>query len=346
MGAAADFDLEIYVDGLKIDDVGDVSITREYSGLGTSGLSTSQLTFSCPTLPYDVNRAGVVKIKCSGVNLPLFYINSRSQSEGKTTFNCLDRMAYTDEPIRGISVKDGKVQTSAVFEYMAIVCGFEGDRISIPEWLTYLPQEKIEGVSFDQFLEEISTIMCGVFYVNQNNELAFLHFGDYHDLIYITKHTALDYGTKYSPSGVLIVNGDTEYARGNTEYTYDTIQINSDLGCDEAAAELWERIKDVSCDAVNCSKAVIDTIPNIGASAEFAQGGTFRIGSIRASITCGGIVASLAAAAPGGSEIGQRTKLRRALDNKPDFNKQYGAMLHTAYQGIILVDGEETVNSG
>lgn len=287
-----------------------------------------------------------MELRCSSISLPLFYISSRSQSGGKITFNCLDRMAYADEPISGISVMNGKVQTSAVLEHMALVCGFKGVRISIPDWLTYVPQSKIEGVAFDQFLEELSSLMCGVWFVNANNELDFLPFANSFEALDITEHTALDYGAKYSPKGVLITNGETEYARGATEYSYDTIQINSDLGCDDAAAELWNRINGVSCDSVSCSKAVLDSVPNIGASATFAQGGTFRISSIRATITSGGIIAALSVAAPGGSEIGQRTKLRRALDNKPDFNKQYGTMLHTAYQGIILIDGEEKINSG
>lgn len=255
-------------------------------------------------------------------------------------------MAFTDELISGISVNDEKVQTSAVLEHMAIECGFEGVRFSIPDWLTRIPQTKIEGTSFAQFLEELSNVVCGVWFVNADNELAFLPYGESYDSLTVEEHTALDYGEKYSPAGVLISNGEAEYARGTTEYSYNTIQISSDLGCDEAAAEIWDRIKSAKSDAVRCSNAVIDTVPNIGAEVSFGQGGTYRISSIRASISCGGITASLSASSPGGSEISQRSKLKRTLDAKLDINKQYGNMLHTPYQGIILVDGEERVNSG
>lgn len=343
--AAAVFELTLKIDGVKVDTFGEISLVREISNDGKSGCSTSQLTVAVPD---DVSASRAAPVILSGaVNLPTFYVSNRQKGGGKIVFTCLDRMAFTDEEIAGVEVKDGKVKTAAVLQSMADVCGLPPSiNFSVPGWLTDIPAEKIEGISFSQFLEEISEVVCGAWYINSTDELSFLPFGESADFMSIDDHTALIYGDERTYTGVMVRNGSNVFVRGDTTYAYDTIQIDSDLGCDDAAKEIWNRIRNKSFFAVDCTQAIINDIPDICPSVEFAQGGTFRIPSVRISISSGGMVASFTASGAEGSEIGHRSKLSKTLDSKVAMNKKAGCMMFTPYQGIILVDGEEIINSG
>mgnify|MGYP000559082436 FL=1 len=93
-GAALFSSLKIKVGGAELSTFGDAEVTRSVSGIGTSGLCTSQLTFTCPA-PLSAYRAAVVEVV--GVDLPKYYIDSRTAKDGTVSVTALDRMAYTDK---------------------------------------------------------------------------------------------------------------------------------------------------------------------------------------------------------------------------------------------------------
>lgn len=184
--------------------------------------------------------------------------------------------------------------------------------------------------------------------MDDHNYLVFLPFALSNGAIEVTEHTALNRGINYQVKGLRVVNGADTWEKGSTTYSYDTIQINSDLATEDTAEYIWENMVNAVLNSVKCQTAMIPYIPVIGTVAKFAQDDTeeYRLTSIRATFSGGYIKAELSAAAPTSSEISQRAKLARVLDSKVSLNTQNGCMIHTAYQGVILVDSKEVKNSG
>ena len=307
-------------------------------------MCTSQLTFSCPA-PLHAYRAAEVTLTGAFLDLPTYYIDSRKVSGGTVSVTALDRMAYTDEPFpdETITYDNDKAQTSAVMDVIAQKCGFSGYSVSIPQWLANISKSLCEGRSCASILEDLSIVLCGYWYVAADNKLAFRAYGDSSGEMAVADHTALDIGDEYTAKGVRVTSEKNTYERGSTLYSYDTIQISSELGTDEAAADIWSRAAGKYYDSVSCSDCVMDFIPLPSCDVSFAQNSsrTYRIMDISARISCSGIIGSLSTSAPSGSEISRRGRIERSVDDKLTKGKKYGKARITAYQGIIYEEDDE-----
>ena len=340
---AAVFDLHLFIGGVEYTEFGSIQISRSISGIGTSGLSTAELNITVAA-PVNAYRAAPVELRGIG-NLPTFYIDSRVQSGSSVTLSCLDRMAYTDETFLSEWVTadaDKKVKTSAVIDKITEKCGFGSHAgYSIPSYITDIDIALIEGRSCADILSMLGDLQCGCWYCAAGNELTYMPMGMSSGSIDVAEHTALKLSNKYRPAGVRVVNGAKIYERGDTTYAYDTIIINSDIGCDQTAADVYSRISGRSFDAVSCEKCVIGTdIPYICCDVRFAEYDTvYRITGINASIGGTGVMYSLSANAPTGGEISRRSKLARAIADAGNGKK--GNMMITPYQGIIYLEDEE-----
>lgn len=334
---AALFSLKIKVGGAELNTFGDVTVTRAVSGIGTSGLCTSQLTFTCPA-PLSAYRAAVVEVV--GVDLPKYYIDSRTAKDGTVSVTALDRMAYTDKDfdIGWVDVDSGdRVQTSAVLGVIAIKCGFAGYAAVIPDWLGSLPKAMVGGVSCATILENLSTVMCGFWYTSNGNELAFLSYGTASGNMPVSEHSALAIGDEYTAQGVRVTNGSSVYERGSTMYDYDTLQISSELAVDDTAADIWGNAEGKAYDAVSCSDCVLTFIPFPGCDVTFGQfpSRSYRIMSVTAKLSSGGIMGSLTTSAPSGGEISRRGRLTRTVNGKVTEGGRYGNSRITS-DGIIF----------
>ncbi|MGN0665023.1 MAG: hypothetical protein ACI4KF_00710 [Huintestinicola sp.] len=340
---AAVFDLHLFIGGVEYTEFGSIQISRSISGIGTTGLSTAELTVTV-TAPVNAFRAAPVELRGVG-NLPTFYIDSRVQSGSTARLTCLDRMAYTDETFLSEWVDldaDKKVKTSAVIDKITEKCGFGGHAgYSIPSYITDIDIAFIEGRSCADILSMLGDLQCGCWYCAAGNELTYMPMGSSSGSMAVTEHTSLKLSDEYRPAGVRVVNGSKDYERGDTTYAYDTIIINSDMGCDQTAADVFGRISGKYFDAVSCEKCVIGTdIPYICCDVKFAENDTvYRITGVTAYIEGTGIMCSLTANAPTGGEISRRSKLARAIDNAGNGKK--GNMMITPYQGIIYLEDEE-----
>lgn len=323
---AALFSLKIKVGGAELSTFGDAEVTRSVSGIGTSGICTSQLTFTCPA-PLSAYRAAVVEVV--GVDLPKYYIDSRTAKDGTVRVTALDRMAYTDKDfdIGWVDVDSGdRVQTSAVLSVIAIKCGFTGYAAVIPDWLSEMPASLLRGASCATILETLSTVMCGFWYTSNGNELAFRAYGTASGDMTAAEHSALELGDEYTAQGVRVTNGSTVYERGSTMYDYDTLQISSELATDDTAAGIWDNAEGKAYDAVSCSDCVMQFIPFPACDVTFGQfpNRTYRIMSVTAKLSSGGIMGSLTTSAPSGGEISRRGRLARTVNGKVTEGGRYG----------------------
>lgn len=342
---AALFSLELKVGGVPVPMFGEVTVTRTVSGLGTSGLCTSELKFTCPA-PLNAYRAATAELTGntpSGIlDLPMYYIDSRQTSGGIVSVTALDRMAFTDEPFDADRVDhddDGNALTSAVLSVIAEKCGFSGYGLVIPPWLTYFPKSYLDGRSCADILETISTAVCGYWYVSSDNTLAFREYGTSSGNVEITSHAALSLGDEYTPKGVRVTDGENVYERGSTLYSYDALQVSTDFAVDDTAADIWGRAEGIAYDAVSCSECILPFIPFPSCDVTFAQdpSRSYRIMSVTADISLSGIKGNLSTSAPSGGEISRRGRLQRAVDGKVTLGKRYGSAVVSS-DGVIWDD--------
>lgn len=379
---AALFSLGIEILDSPLSKFGNVNVRRSADGIGTSGLSISQLSFDVPEELYAPRAAKTV---VTGVNgLPTYYIDSRSKSKGIVSVTCLDRLAFADVdfpidkclilslvkypskdkfPKTGIAGKayldtaankyykwNGKgydemaeadykpaLSISEVTELIVNTVGL-ARLTGIPPWLTEIPRAKLQ-CTCSEILSFIAETCCGFFYMTDGNVCTFVPYGSYSASMAVKEHTALDIGIEYAANGILCTDGNgVQYSQGDVGYSYDTLQINSDLITQAGCEEIWGRASGKTLTQFKCDKAVVPSIPYPAELIMFAQGYEFIAHSINCKLSACGIIASLSGNAPSDGEIGSRHRLTR---NKVELGKKSGSIMHTKYQGDIVLDDEE-----
>lgn len=314
-------------------------VSRQLDGIGMSGICITELSFDVPG-DLEVYRAAEVVL--SGVDgVSTFYIDNRTKSGGVTSVTCLDKLALADAAFPDSSITgsdyDESVPIVTVKELIASTIGIDSVG-ALPSWLSSVPRAKLKDATCSEVLNFIAEACCGFFYM-VGSSCQFIAFGNISSAMSISQHTALDIGAEYSPVGVLCTDGNgVQYSRGSVGNTYDTIQIDSDLITDAGCAAVWEKAEGVTLKQFSCDKAIVASVPYPAVQITFGQGYELIAHSIECEITACGIVASLSGNVPSDSEIGSRHRLTR---NKIEYGKRSGNVMHTKYQGTLVLDDEE-----
>ncbi|MBQ5331764.1 MAG: hypothetical protein J6K92_00680 [Oscillospiraceae bacterium] len=337
MAQAAVFSLGIEILDSPLKKFGNVRVKRSCDGVGMSGLCISQISFDVPGELYAVRAAKTV---VKGVNgLPTFYIDDRHKSRGVYSVTCLDRLAFADIdfPYSSFLEGEGPLPIADVVQNIINVVKFKG-LTGIPAWLTEIPREKLQG-SCSDILSFIAECCCGFFYMTDDDVCTFAPFGSFSSTMSVSKHTALDIGIDYSPNGILCTDGNgRQYSRGGVGYSFDTVQINSDLISNEGCEEIWKRIDGKTYTQYSCDTCILPSVPYPAVKISYAQGYELITQDINCEITKNGIFGSLRGNAPSDGEIGSRHRLTR---NRVEYGKKCGNIINSKYQGIIVVDDEE-----
>lgn len=229
--------------------------------------------------------------------------------------------------------------TLPILEVREIIISLVGfsDITGIPSWLTEIPRAKLQ-CTCSEILSFIAECCCGFFYMTDDNVCTFVPYGSYSASMAVKEHTALDIGIDYKANGILCTNGSgVQYSMGNVGYSYDTLQINSDLITQTGCEEIWGRASGKTVTQFKCDKAVVSSVPYPAELINFAQGYDLIAHSVSCKITACGIIASLTGNAPSDGEIGSRHRLTR---NKVELGKKSGNIMHTKYQGLIVLEDE------
>lgn len=337
MAQAAVFSLGIDILDSPLKKFGNVRVKRSCDGVGMSGLCISQLSFDVPDDLYAPRAAKTVVDGVSG--LPTFYIDDRKKSKGVVSVICLDRLAFADIdfPYSSFLEGEGPLPIADVVQNIINVVKFKG-LTGIPAWLTEIPREKLQG-SCSDILSFIAECCCGFFYMAEDDVCTFAPFGGFTSTMSVSKHTALDIGIDYSPNGILCTDGNgRQYSRGGVGYSFDTVQINSDLISNEGCEEIWKRIDGKTYTQYSCDTCILPSVPYPAVKISYAQGYELITQDINCEITKNGIFGSLRGNAPSDGEIGSRHRLTR---NRVEYGKKCGNIINSKYQGIIVVDDEE-----
>ena len=167
----------------------------------------------------------------------------------------------------------------------------------------------------------------------------FAPFGEFTSTMSVKRHTALDIGIEYMPSGILCTDGNgNQFSRGSPSGTYDTVQINSDLISNAGCEEIWSRIDGETYTQYSCDMCILPSVPYPAAKISYAQGYEFITQDISCEINANGIFGTLRGNAPSDGEIGSRHRLTR---NRVEYGKKCGNIINSKYQGLIVCEDEE-----
>ena len=336
------------MNNLPLDKFGSIQVTRAMSGLGISGVCTTQLTFTTPA-PFYASRAATVKL--SGVGgLPTFYISQRSVSKGIVTVTCLDKTAFLDEPfpIDDFTTAGDDIPLSQIMTKIVSTVGFSGWGAMCNTSFN-LSTTSLQGVTCLDILNRIATACVGVWWCNPDENLQLVTFPNLAGGFRVEEHTAVDFGCEYSPTGVHMVDGrGNVHSRGSGMHKYDTISVESDLITSSIADEVYNRIKNRVFKSFVCEKCKLYSpeIPAISSMVSFKQfddGSVtgLQVNNIVASINSQGIFATLRFNEPNNDEIGLRGKLTSSLDNKVHYGEYGNDVVFTKYQGIMYKEEPE-----
>ena len=347
------FSLSITVGGVSLAYFTDVTVKRSQDGFGFGGLVTTQLSFSTTKSAWEaVGTYAMAKVIVSGVSgLPSsFFIDNRTASDGKVTVTALDRMAFTDTafPYDSLGGTSEKVQLSSVLQLICSTCGFDGYSFNDINGIyqSYYLRSKCEGISCSEILTDIAKNEIGSWCVI-DNELVLYYFRNGAGSVSVEKHTAVNAGLDYTIAGVRYTDNEgNSYDVGNTAYSYNTIQVESEYATAQAAAAAYGRCNG-TYPVISVSKAFIDNsvVPAVPYYVAFKQTEErYYIHSVTAKIGAFGVICEFSTNNPLTSEIGMRGKLTRAVAGKVSLNSKMGCQKITPYQGTVYVD-EETEES-
>lgn len=345
-------------------EVTSLKISRSVSGMGTSGISISSLTFSAEgTIFKDKQRAPYVAV--SAVNsegnilqLPQYWVDKRSIRNGVITFTCYDTLAFADslyfeeDDFDGTTLSAlGEIDTMAVLGAvqkkmqkgnpltvdgggMAYNCRFDAGALI--------------GQTVSSVLQVIAECACGYWCIDNSNTLKLIRYDGYNcDGYVITDdYTAPDIGETMDIEGIDAtlessrrysyrqdVGGAGYIISINTNGTLTAKNIDS-LGetvCGEDKYTYW-----------NVEKAFVDHVPDLGSKFSYYGDKNLVINNVSAEIDCTGVTCSLAANEVSGGEIGQSMgEITRKLENALQSGEVCNNVLITKYQGIQFVEEED-----
>ena len=357
------FSYNLDIAGYNIQSFGEMKIVQNTEGFGTSGVCTSEFTFSM-----DAEEYGGYAIPASAeVRLsmeenysfaPTYYIATRRRQGGKVSFKCYDRMVYTDQTcdtsLMGFD-SNGRATSQNVAAGIAVQCGFEG-LFFATEFVVldfYIKKEDVEGKTCRTLLEMISKAWCGVFRASRDEKLLFIAFG----LVYYLTSAALEHaqisegGIKGPIQYIYVTDGKNEYSAGNSGAdVFGTLKIQTEYASQALASNLWSRLEGYTYEAWSCERCIVDNgygDIEINAKISFGDGSARVANNITKYITAQGIFVSCSCNDVVENEFDYLGALTRKIETKIGDGEELGnKTMVTRYQGIVHIGEKITDENG
>lgn len=317
-------------------DFGDVHISRAIDGAGISGISCTSMTFRTTyDMEYVPQAGSVVLTGISG--LPTFYIDKRTKSDGIWTVECLDRAAFLDRPITGLTASGDTYSMSAVQSRCAVECGLSS--VGLPSAVTSMsvPKSSIDGKTYQQLLQEISEVYCGFFYISGGTALSFQSFSQTLDTDTATDWSRIMDNGEFGYGCVNVTNGSRTNKIGSGAFELD---INNEFA-DTTETSLYYSLTQTTFYGWSTDSYIgSGVMPQVGARITFGST-VLRATRLDAHITGNKLVISAGGDIPQYGEINRKGLLQRRLDDMVSTTKVYGNGKMTPYQGYV-VEGTES----
>jgi len=344
--------VDIY--GYVLRDISELHISRSCSGMGTGGMVTTELRFSAYGAKHGGNAMKAPKVMVSVTNakggsltLPDFWLDTHTVHNNRIDFVCYDRMAFAD----CIKFTEDDLKSFAVNKVSAYdVVNMIGQKMGVPasgfaDATKKIDIESLPGTTCSQWLQSISAVNCGFFYISNENELKFCTF--HHPVYEVMLDTELDAYTEPDIGEKVEVDGFIIYGDGGKVYDHSNmgsryvLEINGGSLVNSKTPDKLEKIiENATYTYGSIDKAIITSIPHVNA---VWGSGQLLINNISATISSCGIIASLSANQAGVGEIGAymgqlSRQLESAIKSGERINKN---CMITKYQGTIWLDDDE-----
>ena len=209
--------------------------------------------------------------------------------------------------------------------------------------------ESLPGTTCSQWLQSISAVNCGFFYISNDNQLQFCTF--HHPVFDVRIDMQLDAYTAPDIGETVKVDGFVIYGDGGKVYDHSSmgsnyvIEINGgSLVNSKTPEKLSKILENATYTYGSIDKAIITSIPHVNAAWSKNMGDKqMLINNISATISSCGIIASLSANQSGVGEIGAymgqiSRQVESAIKSGERINKN---CMITKYQGTIWLDDDE-----
>jgi hypothetical protein len=207
-------------------------------------------------------------------------------------------------------------------------------------WFYKIPIDNVIGKTVSQMLTEISEVVCGYFYISNENGLCFNAFNTWRVSFKSTSdNTAVDINSPCNISGYeLSDSSGNKYMYGDdrgmvisASAPYATQEIADAVG---AAVTVKDKYIAASCDM-----CMLGGIPELGESISFGGGHSIIAHNIELTISGDGIYGSISAPEYSGGEIAEYMgAITRRLEQAVKVGDLLGNnALITRYQGIQFV---------
>lgn len=357
MRARAGFSVGVLMIGITVNNISPLQITRSVSGMGTSGISISCLTFSAPMddiIETEKRRApAVVVTGIDGLNTQ-WWVDKRTVKNGIMTFTCYDTLAFADSTYfteddfeQTVLESIGSINTVAVLDIIKRKLE-RGDPLEINSGggASYcrFTADALIGQTVSSVLSAIADCACGYWCVDNSNTIKLVRYDGYNggSISAGNDYTAPDIGMSIDVAGInaSLDSGEMyNYRSGNAEtgYIFDvnthgtmTKEDVDDLGSTVCGENKYRN--------GSVEKIITQNMPELGCN---FQG--IVINNVTANIDCCGIICSISANEVSGGEIGQYMgEITRQLNNTVKQGVIMGKnVMVTAYQGIMFVEGDE-----
>ena len=281
------FSYYLIIDGVFYYTFGDLTLKQDADGMGTSGISSAEFSF---TVSYEEYARNLPKSGAEVIfgfrdddKMYCFYISQRSRKGGTVSFQCYDKSIMfgmtsdvIDIPYYNVDPKDessGDINTFELVLCIAEYFSFNGCTRNITD-RTYgfgqlrLKKTDIEGKTVRSLLETISSGWCGYFTVAANNYLDFVYFGDSaNTLCSVKTHAAISMQSERSAIKRVIAHTGSDYYyatmkdENGIELDADvlsTLTVQTCFASQEYADMLLSRVQEYTYRAWKCSKAILN----------------------------------------------------------------------------------------
>lgn len=294
---------------------------------------TPQLSFSVPACEYG-DTSGIfptgaqVIFTCSnGMDIPRFYVSSRSYSGARLNFVCYDLSFAVDREIAVTDKdfdKDGYMTIANLMSKILAVCGFAGYSDSsglIGTVITKAHKDNVKGRTVRSILDDLSRSCVGFFTVQGDTGTAEMRGtlvlisvdSSFGAVFSAEKYTNIYIGGVKRFDKIIMTNGSRTYTAGGSSTAYGTLTIDTPYASDELMGKVYGRLKDYAYTAWECEKMLTDIVPLPSSLITFGEHKNMCANYCTVSFTPTGVYASVGRNAVSEDEMDYLNSTRREL---------------------------------
>lgn len=300
------------------------------NGMGTEGIVNSALTVTTYNDFIDSNEiptGAEVVLRCPDslypVEIPVYYVRSRTIDGNVTTWECSDLLYRLDAPVEFSDADfdvNGMISCRELLEKASsasrILTEFAGGSENYPDIASDIPRGQAEGKSAREIFETAASAFCGFWQASAENGCAvFVPFGSVYLAAGVASHTKIIDGGKKRITRITADNGGESFVVGAGSAAGETLIINSPAASESLVGAALGRLEDYTYEAWRIEKGVAYGFVHLGGL--MLPDGSFKVcNNVTLYPSPGGLYFSASANSVSEDEFSYKNAVQRALNKK------------------------------